>query len=74
MTKKITQKVLWRISEKMMRDRGWIPANNPIEFDRNIEDSQIVLIKEDIEETIKYLNKEGYVLMPKLSKEDKLIL
>jgi hypothetical protein len=51
---KVSQKLLWEIAEKIMYDRHWSPEQNPIEFDRDRDDSQIVLIKEDLEEMLTY--------------------
>lgn len=51
------------MSNDILTDRGWNPEDSPIEFDRNRDDSQIVLIKEDMEIYIKYFNKEGYALV-----------
>lgn len=53
---KVSKKILWQIAEKIMADRGWSPEQNPIEFDRDRDDSQIVLIKEDLEEMLTYFH------------------
>ncbi|NBQ63987.1 MAG: hypothetical protein EBT95_00220 [Verrucomicrobia bacterium] len=53
---KVSKKILWEIAEKIMSDRGWTPEQSPIEFDRNRDDSQIVLIKEDLEDMLTYFS------------------
>lgn len=53
---KVNAKLLWEASEKIMRDRGWTPEESPLEFDRKLKDSQIVLIKEDLEEMLTYFH------------------
>jgi hypothetical protein len=53
---KVSKKLLWEIAEKIMADRGWSPEQNPIEFERDRDDSQIVLIREDLEEMLTYFN------------------
>jgi hypothetical protein len=60
MYKPVDSEVLFKISEAIMLDRGWSPKDNPIDFDRNRDDSQIVLIQEDFDTYIKYLHKWGY--------------
>lgn len=60
MYKPLDKKVLFEISEAIMLDRDWSPKDNPIEFDRDRDDSQIVLIQEDFDTYIKYLHKWGY--------------
>lgn len=58
---KVSQKVLWQVAEKIMRDRGWTPEESPLEWDKKSEDSQYVLIKEDLEEMLTYFESEELV-------------
>lgn len=53
---KVSKKLLWEIAEKIMSDRGWSPEQNPIEFERDRDDSQIVLIYEDLQDMLTYFN------------------
>jgi hypothetical protein len=60
MYKPLDSEVLFEISEAILVDENWSPKENPIEFDRNRDDSQIVFIQEDLEKYTKYLYKWGY--------------
>lgn len=60
MYKPLDSEVLFEISEAMLIDDNWSPKDNPIEFDRDRDDSQIVFIQEDLEKYTKYLYKFGY--------------
>ncbi len=58
----IPEETAWAIARKIMADRGWKKKDNPLEFELDREDSQIVLIKEDIVDILSYLDREGYTL------------
>lgn len=60
MYKPLDSEVLFEISEAILVDENWSPKENPIEFDRDRNDSQIFLIQEDLEKYTKYLYKWGY--------------
>ena len=72
MYKPIDREVLFEISEAIMLDRDWSPKDNPIEFDRDRDDSQIVLIQEDFDICIKYLYKFGYSVIETANADDTL--